>query len=422
MGIIFRNYKTYCTVFKYTGFDKDVIIPPENMGHPVTEICKDAFAGNNILHSVTFPPSIHTVGTSAFKGCCHLCQIRCQGITDSSMSIFSKQLRHFGAQAFYGTQLGSLRFLSDSLEIGELCFSECVSLAEVEFKNCVGLVLKQGAFKNSTMTRISAPAAAPGMIPECCFQNCSQLKKVDIPFDIADDYSFSGCGMLDRASFPREMLYVSEKAFDRTDSSEKQLPAITEHNPDPAASPVKALKSVTCGVPGSIKSLYVKNGTLKWCRIEVSIRPGNGRFHIIGNLPDSQKCFAEAAYTCVKTSAFPILHRCDTTLFFLDSVTEKKENVIGLACFIAICSQIVKAPIPDSGIGVVGGCSINGFAYMDGNNLFLKSKIPSDISMLLGPLGVKDMFHFAANGHEKVVIVESSEANVLFRVFLSNLN
>lgn len=431
MGIVFQNYKTYSIVLRYTGCDKDVMIPPENMGLPVTGICEDAFAGNTLLHSVTFPPSIHTVGARAFKGCCHLNQIRGQKATDSAMSIFSKHLNCLGAQAFYGTQLVNLEFLSENMEIGEMCFCECRSLADVNLGKCTSLILKQGAFKNSGITSIFAPSAAPGLIPECCFQNCYRLKRVEIPFCIADDYSFSGCIELRRASFPEKMLYLSEKAFDKSDGHESQ-----RGTDRPAALlPLRSNRQETadlreedaprrwnrgfCDIPGIIHAIYIQNGTVNGCRIEASVKPGNGRFRMIGDLPYSQRCNAEAAYLCVKTTVLPILRRCDTTLFFLDPVKEEKGNVIGLACYMAICSRIVNTPIPFSEIAVVGGCSINGAAYLDGSNRFLDIKIPGAFSMLVGPLGMKELFAVSTNRGEKAVFVESSEAQTLLGVILS---
>ena len=57
------------SVSKYTGMDKDVVIPKIYKGCYVTSIGPSAFSGRGYLESVTIPDSITSIGDRAFSGC-----------------------------------------------------------------------------------------------------------------------------------------------------------------------------------------------------------------------------------------------------------------------------------------------------------------------------------------------------------------
>ena len=60
---------------EYIGKDKEVVIPSEIDGMPVTSIGGCSFSSNKFVESVTIPDSVTEIGSWAFSGCTALASI-----------------------------------------------------------------------------------------------------------------------------------------------------------------------------------------------------------------------------------------------------------------------------------------------------------------------------------------------------------
>lgn len=59
----------------YTGSERDLVIPAQLDGIPVTSISNNAFQDNSALYSVVIPEGITEIGAQAFYGCGNLADI-----------------------------------------------------------------------------------------------------------------------------------------------------------------------------------------------------------------------------------------------------------------------------------------------------------------------------------------------------------
>ncbi|MDR1216158.1 MAG: leucine-rich repeat domain-containing protein [Treponema sp.] len=112
---------------KYTGSDRDVVIPAEIQGFPVREISDRAFLGCGSLDSVAIPDSVTKIGAYAFMDCSNLASI---AIPDSVTEI--------GKQAFMGCiRLFSVAIPDGVTEISEGTFMDCIRLVSVAIPDSV---------------------------------------------------------------------------------------------------------------------------------------------------------------------------------------------------------------------------------------------------------------------------------------------
>lgn len=130
----------------YNGFSKDVTVPALYEGKAVTHL-KLAFYQNTQISSVELPDSIVEIGDLAFSGCASLAEIK-----------FGSGLKTVGASAFANcSSLTSVSF-PDSLEkVNNYAFSGCSSLISVSFGSDIqwmGRYIYQGC---SSVAEINIP-------------------------------------------------------------------------------------------------------------------------------------------------------------------------------------------------------------------------------------------------------------------------
>lgn len=101
------------TLIRYTGHDKDVVIP-----EGYREIDEECFLHSDV-ESVTLPESVRFIGDGAFMGCEHLRRINCG------------RVREIGRMAFFGCRSLEKLDVSRAKVIGEAAFAGCDSLSEL---------------------------------------------------------------------------------------------------------------------------------------------------------------------------------------------------------------------------------------------------------------------------------------------------
>ena len=145
-------------ITSYEGNDlRQIEIPAEVEGFPVTGIGANVFANHTEIEDVILPETIRTIGAGAFAG---------SGIL-------------------------ALTIPASVAEIGDGAFSECEQLSSVVIDD--GLTV----------------------LPENAFAHCDQLSTVTLPNSLTSigDYAFTGCSSMPSIDIPDSVSVIGESAF-----------------------------------------------------------------------------------------------------------------------------------------------------------------------------------------------------------------
>ena len=124
------------TITGYTGSAKNLVIPSELGGKPVTEIGRFAFAHCDSLTEVTIPDGVTSIGDSAFRDCSSLTKVT-----------IPKSVTSIKAGAFaYCSSLTKVIIPEGVTSIGGGVFGACSSLTEVTIPKSVTSIGPTGCF------------------------------------------------------------------------------------------------------------------------------------------------------------------------------------------------------------------------------------------------------------------------------------
>ncbi|MFI3255559.1 MAG: leucine-rich repeat domain-containing protein [Eubacteriales bacterium] len=258
---------------KYLGNEKNVVIPDEIEGYPVT-VMNGTFAGKEELERVTlpkkletlviatfqdciklktihFPSSLKKIGINAFMNCTSLEEITvsdsaaliekmsldldvfedCPKLCDENGFIILKTLllsyqgtesqvtipdgiTKISEAAFYDNRIVTSVVVPDSVTIvGKQAFYQCVNLTEITLSKELKTIGQEAFFDCKKLEQISLPEQVKE-IEKGVFSDCVSLKEIqwseNLEF-ILDD-AFSGCYSLEEISFP-ENLNCIKKSF-----------------------------------------------------------------------------------------------------------------------------------------------------------------------------------------------------------------
>ena len=165
--------------------DKDatrVTVPSEVDGVPVTTVNEHAFEDCTRLCEVTLPARVHTVLTSAFRGCTALTRVVCAADT------------YFGVCAFSG----------------------CTALCEMSPIACAS----EGLFENCTALGTLPLCEGVRVIESEAFAGCTGLTAVVLPESVrtVEGLAFRGCGALSALHFPDPTAWVMRSAYREGDT------------------------------------------------------------------------------------------------------------------------------------------------------------------------------------------------------------
>lgn len=231
MALEIFAYKRYASVAKYRGKRRYVVLPHTYKGVPVTEIREGVFRGTEV-EGVLIPTNLQMIGASAFQDCRNLRyigfytnaafpeQFRTPDELDKfldkklpALCAMPPGLRTIEANAFRGTLLQNMRFLSDICELGDSAFEDCSALDTVELPHCDTLALGKRVFANSGIRHFRAPRARIDTMPEYSFANCIKLIYVDIHINAVSQRSFYQCRNLTALNLPRHLRSIGSEAF-----------------------------------------------------------------------------------------------------------------------------------------------------------------------------------------------------------------
>ena len=253
-----KKQKT-CAIRKYTGKDKDVVVPAKLDGYTVTRIGNSAFARNRKIKSVTLPKRVTKIGKKAFILCDKLKEVK---LSDNIHTIESEafdscyklenitlpsKLKKIGSYAFFDCSIKDL-YIPQYLEKFDDSSFRNNSLDSIAVdgknkkydsrENCNALIERStntivlGSNKTtvpSTVTAIGDYAlsdsdklkeitipASVKTIGDYAFNHCDSLEKVIFSEGLTDigEYAFGVCGSLKEIKFPDSLETIGNRAFE----------------------------------------------------------------------------------------------------------------------------------------------------------------------------------------------------------------
>lgn len=184
--------KGIAVISQYIGQAKDVVIPGEIDGCPVTEIFPLTFFGTNI-QSVTVPDSVEIIRDQAFQNCQQLKTIH-----------FGNGLKEIGYRAFFKCTALEKVILPKAVEkIGTEAFVECTSIKEIFVPKTVTQWGTSCFFANHSLSSLTFEEGLKEIGGFATFQAALALESVTIPASVTkiNDTAFSACQSLKTVYF-----------------------------------------------------------------------------------------------------------------------------------------------------------------------------------------------------------------------------
>ena len=246
------------TITGYTGSAKNIVIPSELGGKPVTAIADKAFEGYKNIVNIYIPKTIKAIGEDAFldvfdrnSGNLFVCYQRTKNewgeieiqegndeidlpdnsATEDGRILHPKYECNLSGDMVYQASDDAATlvryFGSDSkvdipaelggkpvTEIGELAFTNCGSLTEVTIPEGVTSI-GVGAFQScGSLTEVTIPKSVE-TIGNGAFGFCSSLTEVTIPEGVTSikDSAFANCSSLTEVTIPKSVTSIETYAF-----------------------------------------------------------------------------------------------------------------------------------------------------------------------------------------------------------------
>lgn len=180
------------TIEAYTGEEKEVTVPAQIDGYPVT-ILDGAFYKDTDVQKVILPNTIKEITGWTFYYCTNLKEV-----------VLSENLTIITQQVFSGCSKLEKINLPDSLrEIGNSAFSACGLLKEIKIPSGIKKI-PDGLFYGCTsLVSVSLPTGIESIGTEA-FMMCSSLRNLMLPESIKEIYSgaFNSCDALTELCLP----------------------------------------------------------------------------------------------------------------------------------------------------------------------------------------------------------------------------
>ena len=239
-------------ITQYGGNKKDLIIPDELDGKPVTSIGKSAFKANrtvwskSFLENVTIPSSVTKIGDYAFEYCTTLLSIT---IPNSVTSI--------GRFAFQKcSSLEKIEIPNSVTEISEETFINCSNLTNVIIPNSVTSIGRFAFQKCSSLEKIEIPNSVT-QIGDGAFADCTSLVTLNIPDSVTSfdsSFAFAGCSSLTSVKLPVTLTTIGSDAFRECSSLKSmKIPDSITYIRDDAFMKCTSLEEVT--IPNTVSDI-----------------------------------------------------------------------------------------------------------------------------------------------------------------------
>lgn len=184
---------------RYRGFEKNVVIP-----NGVKIIGQEAFAGDEIMESVSIPDSVTYIGFGAFSGCTKLKEITIpNSVTDTNQNVLS------GC-----TSLTKVQFSNQLKSVNWGFCMDCHSLKIIEIPNTIESIDTHAFLRCDSIETVVIPNSIK-YIGYGAFSQCNSLKKIIIPNSVQtiDENAFSSCHNLEEITIPESVTIINRTAF-----------------------------------------------------------------------------------------------------------------------------------------------------------------------------------------------------------------
>ncbi len=257
-------------ITKYTGTEKDVVIPETIGGKKVTEIGRRAFVGQKTITSVKIPNGVKKIGYDAFYDAHALKTIEIpESVTEIDEGAFGycKSLKTIKLPSTlkkipdymmaHSPAFEAIEIPESVTEIGRGAFINCEALKSIklpsklkkistysffgsgitEIEIPAGVtVIEHSAFGNSELSKITLPNGLKTLESAClfytklseitipdsvtsiegsAFEGCKNLKSIKIPEGIKtiESETFKGCSSLENVVLPKSLSKIEYEAF-----------------------------------------------------------------------------------------------------------------------------------------------------------------------------------------------------------------
>lgn len=213
----------------YTGSKRDLVLPRELGGYPVTGIADDAFCHCEEIRSVIVPDSVMEIGNFAFQDCHALTSVT---LPDSVRYIgycafMDSAVEHDpagydGGVLYIGNHLikayesvsGTVSVRDGTVTVAGYAFSDCEELENVILPDSL-VSIGPSAFSNCrSLVSLNLPDSIV-RIGEAAFSDCVSLASVHLPegLTVLECGLFNNCESLSNVIIPESVTVIGEDVF-----------------------------------------------------------------------------------------------------------------------------------------------------------------------------------------------------------------
>lgn len=201
-------------------------IPDYFNNEKVVALSASFFSAMEQVEKVILPPSVKTIGESAFDGCTALTTIEAPGLVSVGKYAFRSctalqeitlpdTLSQLGDNAFQGcTALKKVVLPQGVRTLPNSLFLGCSALTDVQVSNKLQ-VIEDYAFANCTsLTELTLPDTATS-IGNNAFLSCTKLSKLTLSTDLVSvgDKAFGNCISLTKLDLGRKLTKIAPRTF-----------------------------------------------------------------------------------------------------------------------------------------------------------------------------------------------------------------
>lgn len=203
---VYHTYSDHIELAHYLGLKKNVSVPAELDGLPVTHIGPECFSmvWRASVESVAIPDTVTTIRTGAFRGCQSIRELR-----------LPEGLKYIGNYAFaFMSGLQSIRIPKGVISIGTGAFRNCSSLVSVEIPDST-LRIGNDCFYRCRYLETVRVGDGVIDIDGWAFRMSERLRSVTLGRDVTNigDSAFYDCVCLDRLEIPQHVTKIGDSAF-----------------------------------------------------------------------------------------------------------------------------------------------------------------------------------------------------------------
>ena len=196
---------------------KNIVIPAEHEGYPITKIEANAFGGNVNIETIAIPATVEVIGQGAFNGCTNLKSVTMYGQAQSARARRAVVAGNtIGDNAFaHCSSLEKVVLPQGLVSIGKQAFYGCSNLTELDIPDTV-TEIGMFAFEVTGLKSLKLPKNLK-VIRNGLFEGSRSLEEVILQegLEEIEGYAFSGTS-IKKVNIPSSVTVISEYAFYNT--------------------------------------------------------------------------------------------------------------------------------------------------------------------------------------------------------------